>query len=66
MIFCMCVCILGVLVVSDSVTPCTVACQAPLSLGLSWQEYLEWVAISSSRGSSQTRDRTHLLWLLLW
>ena len=56
MIFCMCVCILGVLVVSDSVTPWTVACQAPLSLGLSWQEYLEWVAISSSRGSSQTRD----------
>ena len=26
-------------VVSDSVTPWTVACQAPLSIGFSWQEY---------------------------
>ena len=36
-------------VVSDSVTPWTVARQAPLSMGFSnpW----EWVAISSSRGS---------------
>ena len=34
------------------VTPWTAACQAPLSLGFPNQEYLEWVAISSSRGSS--------------
>ena len=33
------------------VTPWTVACQAPLSMGLSRQRILEWVAISSSRGS---------------
>ena len=26
-------------VVSDSVVFCTVACQAPLSMGFSWQEY---------------------------
>ena len=26
-------------VVSDSATPWTVPCQAPLSMGLSWQEY---------------------------
>ena len=29
----------------------TVACQAPLSLGFSRQEILEWVAIPFSRGS---------------
>ena len=40
--------------VSDSVTPRTVACQAPLSMGFS--RILEWVAISYSRGSSQPRD----------
>ena len=34
-----------------------VACQAPLSMGFSRQE-LEWVAISSSRGSSRHRDQT--------
>ena len=31
---------------------------APLSLGYSRQEYLEWVAISFSRGSSRHRDQT--------
>ena len=39
-------------------TPWTVACQAPLSLEFSRQEYwLEWVAIPFSRGSSWPRDR---------
>ena len=32
----------------------TVACQVPLSIG----RILEWVAISSSRGSYQPRDQT--------
>ena len=32
-------CVFSFSVVSDSVTPWTVACQAPLSVGLSWQEY---------------------------
>ena len=27
---------------------------------------LEWVAIPSSRGSSQPRDQTHVSWLLHW
>ena len=41
------------------VTPWTVVCQAPLSIGFSRQEYWsEWVAISFSRGSSWPRDRT--------
>ena len=34
-----CVCILTRSVVSDSVTPWTVACQAPLSMGVSRPEY---------------------------
>ena len=39
-------------------TPWTVALQAPLSVGFSRLEYWRWVAIPSSRGSSQPRDRT--------
>ena len=40
----------------------TVAHQAPLSMGFSRQEVLGWVAISSSRGSSQPTDlNLHLL-----
>ena len=38
----------------------TVAHQTPLSMGFSRQEYLEWVAISFSRGSSQPRHRTQV------
>ena len=36
-------------------TPWTVARQAPLSIGFSWQEYWSGFAISSSRGSSPPR-----------
>ena len=39
-------------------TPWTVACQAPLSILLA--RIPEWVAISSSRGSSRPRGRTHV------
>ena len=45
-------------VVSYSVTPWTVACQAPLPMGILQARILEWVAMPSSRGSSQSRDRT--------
>ena len=46
-------------VMPDSfMTPWTVAHQAPLSMIFSRQE-LEWVAISSSRGSSGCRDQAH-------
>ena len=45
-------------VMSDSVIPWTVARQVPLSIGILQARILEWVAISSSRGSSQSRDRT--------
>ena len=37
-------------------TPWTVAHQAPLSMGILQARILEWVAMPSSRGSSQPRD----------
>ena len=40
------------------VTLWTVACWTPLSMGFFQARTLEWVAISFSRGSSRTRDRT--------
>ena len=40
-------------------TPWTATRQAPLSLGILQAGILEWVAMSSSRGSSQPRDWTH-------
>ena len=41
-------------------TPWTSAHQAPLCIGFSLTRILEQVAISSSRGSSQLKDRTSL------
>ena len=41
------------------VIPWTVAQQAPLSMGILQARILEWVAMPSSRGSSQPRDGTH-------
>ena len=38
--------------------PWTVARQAPLSMGILQATILEWVAMPSSRGSSQPRDQT--------
>ena len=40
--------------------PWTVACQAPLSLGSLQARVLEWVAMPSSRGSSQPRNQTQV------
>ena len=43
-----------------------VAHQAPLSMGILQARILEWVAMSSSRGSSQPRDWTRISrWILL-
>ena len=50
-------CVLSRSVVSDSATPCTVGRQAPLSMEFLQARILEWVAMASSRGSSQPRDR---------
>ena len=38
----------------------TVARQAPLSMGILQARILKWIAMSSSRGSSQPRDRTQV------
>ena len=46
--------------------PWTVAHQAPLSLGLSWQEYWSGVPCSPPRGSSQPRDHTDLSCIVRW
>ena len=37
-----------------------IARQAPLSMGILQARILEWVAVPSSRGSSQPRDQTQL------
>ena len=42
------------------VTPWTVSHQAPLSMGILQARILEWVAMPSSRGTSQPRDRTQV------
>ena len=42
----------------DSATLRTAALQAPLSKGILQARILEWVAMPSSRGSSQPRDET--------
>ena len=64
-IYCSCVswsyrCVPACSVMSDSVTPGTVAHQAPLSMGFSRQQYWSELPIFSSRGSSQPRDQTHI------
>ena len=41
-------------------TPWTVTRQAPLSMGILQERILEWVAMSSSRESSQPRDQTQV------
>ena len=45
---------------SNSENPGTVARQAPLSMGILQARILEWVAMSSSRGSSQPKDQTQV------
>ena len=55
----LCCAVLSRSVVSNSETPWTAACQAPLSMGILQERILERVAMpSSSRGSSQPRDQT--------
>ena len=57
--FCdVCVCVCVSVYAQSRLTPWAIAFQAPLSTEFSRQEYLEWVAISFSRGSSRPRDQT--------
>ena len=46
----------------DSATPWTVARQAPV-YGIFQARILEWVVMTSSRGSSRPKDRTHVSWV---
>ena len=41
-------------------TPCTIARQASLSMGILQARLLDWVSMSFSRGSSQPRDWTQV------
>ena len=52
--------VLSCSVESNSAIPWTAACQAPLSMGNIQARVLEWVAMPSSRGLSQPRDRTQV------
>ena len=47
-------------------TASTVACQAPLSLGILQSRILDWVAMPSFRGSSQPRDQTQVSRIAGW
>ena len=55
----LCCAVLSCWVLSDSYAmPWTAAHQAPLFMGILQARILEWVAMPSSRGSSQPRDQT--------
>ena len=45
------------------VTPWTIVHQAPLSIRILQAKILEWLAMPSSRGSSQPRDRIQVSWV---
>ena len=55
-----CLCAQSLSYVQLFVTPWTVACQAPLSLGILQTRILKWVAMPSSRGFSQPKDQTQV------
>ena len=57
---CVCVCSQSLSHVRLFATPWTVARQAPLSMGILQATVLEWVAMPSSRRSSQSRDLTQV------
>ena len=57
---CLCCAVLSHSVVPDSAAPWTATCQAPLSMGILQARILEWIAMPSSRGSSQLRDQTQV------
>ena len=58
-----CVCMLKHLVVSDSLQPLDCSLPGSSVHGISQARILEWVAISSSKGSSHPRDRTHVSYI---
>ena len=57
---CVCVCVCVLSHVWLFVPPRTIACKAPLSMGIFQARILERVAMSYSRGFSHTRDQTQV------
>ena len=57
---CVCVCVQLVNCARLLATPWTVTHHVPLSMVFLKARILEWVAISSSRGSSQPKDQTRI------
>jgi len=57
---CACVCVQSLSLVRFFVTPWTVACQIPLSMEFFQARIQEWVAMLTSRRSSQPRNWTHI------
>ena len=57
---CVCVCVCMCYSLSCFVTPRAIAHQAPLSMGILHTRILKWVAMPSSRGSSQPKDQTQV------
>ena len=55
-----CMCAYSLSHVQLFVIPWTAARQAPLSMGIIQARILEWIAMPSSSGSSQPRDRTQV------
>ena len=55
---CLCVCVCVLSRVQLFATPWSVACQAPLSMGFSRQEYWSGLPFPFPRGSSQPTDQT--------
>ena len=56
---------------SKSIQLCQTLCdcmvtahQAPLFMGILWARVQAWVAMPSSRGSSQPRDQTYIFYIL--
>ena len=47
-------------------TPWTAARHTPLSMGIFQARVLEWVAMPSSRGSSQSKSQTCVSYLVHW
>ena len=62
----LCCAVLSQWIMSDSGTPWTVAHRAPLSMGVLQARILEWVAMPSSRGSSQLRGQTQASCIADW
>ena len=63
---CVCVCVYAHLIVSNSETPWTVACQVPLSMEFSRQEYWSGLLFPTPEDLPDPEIETRLLHPLHW